>query len=90
MKMAYAASRIPFKWKPEKYKIEIRYAQLNNWQANIELDFGREIDVDYTGLIDKLKGIETVVFVGGLSGNLEGEEMPVSYPGFKRRRPYQN
>jgi len=27
--------------------------------------------------------VETVVFVGGLSGKLEGEEMPVSYPGFK-------
>lgn len=67
----------------KKYKIEIRYAQLNNWQANIELDFGKEVDVDYTDLVSKLKGIETVVFVGGLSGNLEGEEMPVSFPGFK-------
>jgi beta-glucosidase len=77
-------SRIPLKVEAgKKYKIEIRYAQLNNWQANIEFDFGKEVDVDYTGLINKLKGIETVVFIGGLSGNLEGEEMPVSYPGFK-------
>ena len=77
-------SRIPFKAEAgKKYKIEIRYAQLNNWQANIEFDFGKEVDVDYTELINKLKGIETVIFVGGLSGNLEGEEMPVSYPGFK-------
>lgn len=67
----------------KKYTIEIRYAQLNNWQANIEIDFGKEVDVDYTELVNKLKGFETVVFVGGLSGNLEGEEMPVSYPGFK-------
>ncbi len=65
------------------YKIEIRYAQLNNWQANIEFDFGKEVDIDFTGLIKKLKGTEVVVFVGGLSGLLEGEEMPVSYPGFK-------
>jgi beta-glucosidase len=77
-------SRIPFKVEAGKtYKIEIRYAQKNNWQANIELDFGKELNVDYTKLIDKLKGVETVVFVGGLSGSLEGEEMPVSYPGFK-------
>lgn len=67
----------------KKYKIEIRYAQLNNWQANIEFNFGKEVDVDYTELINKLKGFETVVFVGGLSGNLEGEEMPVNFPGFK-------
>ncbi len=78
------SSRIPFKAEAGKnYKIEIRYSQLNNWQANIEFDFGKEVDVDYTELINKLKGIETVVFVGGLSGKLEGEEMPVSYPGFK-------
>ncbi len=77
-------SRIPFKVEAGKtYKIEIRYAQKNNWQANIEFNLGKEVDVDYTQLINKLKGIETVVFVGGLSGNLEGEEMPVSYPGFK-------
>jgi len=65
------------------YEIEIRYAQRENWEANIELDFGREEDVNYTTLLKKLEGIETVVFVGGLSGFLEGEEMPVSYPGFK-------
>lgn len=77
-------TRIPFKVEAGKtYNIEIRYAQRENWQANIEFDFGREEDVDYTVLINKLKGIETVVFVGGLSGNLEGEEMPVSFPGFK-------
>ena len=77
-------ARIPFKAeKGKKYKIEIRYAQQNDWQANIEFDFGKEVDMDYSGLIKKLEGIDQVVFIGGLSGNLEGEEMPVSYPGFK-------
>ena len=77
-------TRIPYKVeKGKKYKIEIRFAQLNNWQANIEFDFGKELDIDFTGLINKLKGIDVVVFVGGLSTLLEGEEMPVSYPGFK-------
>jgi len=77
-------SRVPLKVEAgKKYRIEIRYAQLNNWQANIEFNFGKEVDVDYTELVNKLKGIETVIFVGGISGNLEGEEMPVSYPGFK-------
>lgn len=67
----------------KKYKIEIHYAQMNNWQANIEFNFGKEVDVDYTELIEELKGIDVVVFVGGISSQLEGEEMPVSYPGFK-------
>ncbi len=69
--------------KGKTYKVEIRFAQLNNWQANLEFDFGKELDVDFTGLITKLQGINDVVFVGGLSTLLEGEEMPVNYPGFK-------
>jgi beta-glucosidase len=69
--------------KGKTYQIEIRYAQLNNWQANLEFDFGKELDIDFSGLINKLKGIDEVIFVGGLSTLLEGEEMPVNFPGFK-------
>jgi beta-glucosidase len=77
-------SRLPFKVESgNKYEIEIRYAQLNDWQADIEFNFGKEVNVDYTNLLKKLQGIDVVVFVGGLSTQLEGEEMPVSYPGFK-------
>jgi beta-glucosidase len=77
-------SRIAYNVEKGKiYKIEIRYAQLNNWQANLEFDFGKELDIDFTGLINKLKGIDEVIFVGGLSTLLEGEEMPVNFPGFK-------
>jgi len=77
-------SNIPFVVEAgKKYKIEILYAQSNNWQANLEFDFGKGFDIDFSKLIQKLKGIDTVVFVGGLSTLLEGEEMPVSYPGFK-------
>lgn len=65
------------------YKIEIRYAQLNNWQANLEFDFGKEVAIDFNNLIRKLEGIDVVIFAGGLSTQLEGEEMPVNYPGFK-------
>ncbi|WP_337968903.1 xylan 1,4-beta-xylosidase [uncultured Flavobacterium sp.] len=77
-------SSVPFAVKAGKtYKIEILFAQSNNWQANLEFDFGKEFDIDFKALIEKLKGIDTVIFAGGLSTLLEGEEMPVSYPGFK-------
>ena len=77
-------SKIPFKVESgKKYKIEIRFAQLNNWEADIEFNFGQEVNVDYTKLLKKLEGTDIVVFVGGLSTQLEGEEMPVSHPGFK-------
>jgi len=77
-------ANVPFEVEAgKKYKIEILFAQSNNWQANLEFDFGKEFDINFKALIQKLKGIDTVVFVGGLSTLLEGEEMPVSYPGFK-------
>jgi len=77
-------SRHPFKVEAgKKYQIVIHYAQMNNWQANLEFNFGKEVDIDFTGLTNKLKDTEIVVFIGGLSTLLEGEEMPVSYPGFK-------
>jgi len=34
-------------------------------------------------LINKLKGIDEVIFVGGISPKLEGEEMPIEFHGFK-------
>ncbi|SHH73897.1 xylan 1,4-beta-xylosidase [Flavobacterium johnsoniae] len=76
--------KIPFPVEAgKKYKIEILFAQSNDWQANLEFDFGKEFDIDFKALIQKLKGIDTVIFAGGLSTLLEGEEMPVSFPGFK-------
>ena len=51
-------SRIPIEVeKGKKYKISFRYSQLNNWEANLEFDFGKEVDIDYTGLIKSLKGM---------------------------------
>ncbi|SMO39887.1 xylan 1,4-beta-xylosidase [Gracilimonas mengyeensis] len=67
----------------ETFDIEIHYAQRENWQANLEFNFGKELDVTYDEIIENLDGIETVIYVGGLSTLLEGEEMPVNYPGFK-------
>lgn len=78
------ASKIPYKVEGgKKYNIEIRFTQRYNWQAAIEFDFGREADQDLSVLVAKLKGIDLVIFVGGLSNELEGEEMPVSLPGFR-------
>lgn len=77
-------SRVPFRVEAgKKYRVEIRFAQLNDWQANIEFNFGKEVDVDYTELLKKLQGVDVVVFAGGISTLLEGEEMPVDFPGFK-------
>ncbi|WP_183580411.1 xylan 1,4-beta-xylosidase [Mucilaginibacter sp. X5P1] len=77
--------RVPFKVAAGKeYKIEIRFSAVFEWvNASLKLNFGREIPVNYDDLISKLKGIDEVVFVGGISPKLEGEEMPIDIPGFK-------
>jgi beta-glucosidase len=77
-------AKIPFKVeKGKKYNIEIRLTQQNDWQANIDFNFGKENDIDFGSLIKKLQGIDLVIFAGGLSTQVEGEEMPVELPGFK-------
>lgn len=77
-------TRIPYTFEAgNSYDIRIRYAQRENWQANIDLEFGREEDVDYETIVERLAGIDTVIVAGGLSTRLEGEEMPVDFPGFK-------
>jgi beta-glucosidase len=43
---------------------------------------GKEIPVNFNALIEKLKGFDVVVFAGGINSQLEGEEMPVTLPGF--------
>jgi beta-glucosidase len=65
------------------YRIELDYTQRQNWGANLKLDYGWEVPVSFDGLIEKLKGIDLVVFAGGISSRLEGEEMPIDLPGFK-------
>jgi beta-glucosidase len=75
-----------FSYKVEKgkiYKIQARFTQIDNWTASLGFNFGKQKPVEYSSLIDKLKGIDVVVFVGGISPRLEGEEMPVLLPGFK-------
>lgn len=65
------------------YKIEILYAQIENYNANLQVSIGKETPIDYQAAINKLNDCGTVVFVGGISPQLEGEEMPVNLPGFK-------
>jgi beta-glucosidase len=69
--------------KGKEYEIEARFRQLENWTASLSMNFGKEVPVKYDALIEKLKGIDIVVFAGGISAQLEGEEMPVELPGFR-------
>ena len=68
----------------KEYHIEVRFAHVKTWGANMKINIAREVMIDYDDFIsNKLKGIEKVIFVGGISAGLEGEEMPVNIDGFK-------
>ena len=76
--------RIPLKIEKDKeYKIEFIFRQQGNYAASLNFNFGKEVPVKFDALIEKLKGIDVVVFAGGISSQLEGEQMPVELPGFK-------
>ncbi len=67
----------------KEYKIEILYAQVENWDANLTFDLGKEWDINYDETVKQVKDCDVVIFCGGISARLEGEEMPIDLPGFK-------
>jgi len=69
--------------KGKEYKIEATFRQIGNWPASLNLNFGKEVPVKFDELIEKLEGIDVVIFAGGISSQLEGEQMPIEIPGFK-------
>jgi beta-glucosidase len=74
-----------FSWpvnKGQQYKVVVEYNQ-DGGNALIRLKAGRKQKTDFTALASRLKGMDAIIYVGGISPQLEGEEMPVKTPGFK-------
>jgi len=69
--------------KGQKYQIEVRFQTVKTWGASMKIDVARELPIDYNEAIAQLKGIDKVIFCGGIAPSLEGEEMPVNIEGFK-------
>ena len=69
--------------KGRSYNIEVRFSHIHTYNANLKINIAKELPIDYSAVIAQLKGIDKVIFVGGISPALEGEEMPVQIEGFK-------
>ena len=69
--------------KGKSYNIEVRFSHIQTYNANLAINIAKEHPIDYQQTISQLKGIDKVIFVGGISAALEGEEMPVEIDGFK-------
>ena len=67
----------------KSYRIEVRFSHVQTYNANLKINIARELPIDYQQTISQLKDVQKVIFVGGISPALEGEEMPVEIEGFK-------
>ena len=66
----------------KSYDIEIKFQYFSSdAQLNFDLGFKEEADIQRS--VAKVKDADVVIFAGGISPQLEGEEMGVKLPGFR-------
>ncbi len=79
------------RWGARNYKLETKKDSvyrlvLEYWQgegkANVALRAGNFKRTDFNTVAEKVKDADVIIFAGGISPQLEGEEMPVNAPGF--------
>jgi beta-glucosidase len=79
------------RWGARTYKLQIKKDSvyklvLEYWQgegkANVALRAGNFKRTDFDAVANKVKDADVIIFAGGISPQLEGEEMPVNAPGF--------
>lgn len=63
------------------YKIMVEYWQ-GEGKANVSLRAGNFEKTDFDALLTRIKDADAIIYVGGISPQLEGEEMKVDLPGF--------
>ena len=68
--------------KGNSYSIHIDYVQEADMAA-LQFDICKKLNPTRQQLLSQIGDAETIVFVGGISPRVEGEEMKVSEPGFK-------
>jgi beta-glucosidase len=66
----------------KEYHIQLDYMQDAD-MASLQFDIVRKATPTMEEVVRQAAGYETVIFVGGISPRLEGEEMRVDAPGFK-------
>jgi len=78
----WGARRYQLKTKKDSvYKLVLEYWQ-GEGKANVRLRAGNYRRTDAAELAAEVADADVLVFVGGISPQLEGEEMSVNYPGF--------
>lgn len=68
--------------KGKAYQLVLEYWQYSD-NAELKFDIGTIEQASPQQIADKVKEADVIVFVGGISAKLEGEDMPVQIAGFK-------
>jgi beta-glucosidase len=63
------------------HRLVIEYFQ-GEGKASVRLRAGTYVKSDFASLASRLQDADAIIYVGGISPQLEGEEMRVDYPGF--------
>lgn len=66
----------------QAYDIELKYRHIEK-SATLCFDFGSNNTISIPSLLKQVEKADIVLFAGGISPTLEGEEMAVNAPGFK-------
>ena len=66
----------------ERYHIQIEYVQETGYGA-LNFDIQHKASPTPQEILAQLGGAEAIIFIGGISPRLEGEEMRVNEPGFR-------
>jgi beta-glucosidase len=69
--------------KGEMFQLKLEYFQ-SGGDGTLEFTIGERKMIDFSKTIQKVKDADVIVFVGGISPKLEGEEMSVAIDGFKQ------
>ncbi|MBE9601621.1 glycoside hydrolase family 3 C-terminal domain-containing protein [Pedobacter sp. MC2016-24] len=67
--------------KDSVYNLVVEYWQ-GDGKGNVRLRAGRHQQTDFNALVHQHQDADVFIFAGGISPQLEGEEMKVDYPGF--------
>ena len=79
------------RWGGQTYRLQTQQDSVYNlvveyWQGdgkgNVRLSAGNYERTNFQALVNRIKDADAFVFVGGISPQLEGEEMRVNFPGF--------
>lgn len=70
--------------KGKKYKITLEYSCDNQWESAIQLLWNKEALKGKDEMMKQVRQSDIIVYVGGISARVEGEEMPVVIDGFNK------